>query len=102
MAKAKEYILQHLADSITTACVADHVCRSRSHVCRLFKRETGLTVRLFARRARMEQAKMLLHDRGMLVKEVARATGFLSIPSFCRQFTEQEGLTPLQYQSTPG
>lgn len=99
--QAKEYVHQHLAESLSPGRVAAHVGLNRSYFFRRFKRTMGITFGAYLRQARMEQAKQMLKNREMRVKEVAHESGFQSVSHFNRLFVAQEGCTPLQYQVIP-
>ncbi len=50
------------------------------------------------RRLRIERAKRLLAETGMLVKQVAEASGFANTRRLCEVFKRLEGVTPEQYR----
>ena len=62
----------------------------------LFKKETGRTVKAFVREARITQAKNMLQDPTLRIKEVAAAVGCADASHFSRDFKKQYGRPPSQ------
>ena len=71
---------------------------SRSHLCRIFKRVTGLSLKRFLTRRRLQAAKALLRDPGMAIHEVASAVGYHDPSHFNRVFHQWEGQAPSLYR----
>ena len=71
---------------------------SRSHLCRIFKRVTGLSLKRFLTRRRLQAAKALLRDPGMAIHEVASAVGYHDPSHFNRVFRQWEGQAPSLYR----
>jgi transcriptional regulator GlxA family with amidase domain len=78
------------------------VCRrtnlSRSHLMRLFKRETGTTVRHFMMQLRVHRAQELLATTFLSIKQVAAAAGFKHVSELDRQFRIGLGVSPGEYR----
>jgi transcriptional regulator GlxA family with amidase domain len=71
---------------------------SRSHLCRLFKTQTGLSQGEYLRRLRMGKARDLLAASVLSIKEVMAAVGYDSKSHFSRQFRRSFGLAPSEYR----
>ena len=69
------------------------------HFERLFKRETGQSVRSFLLATRMARAKRMLQGSPLLVKEVAAALGYRDKSDFTRDFRKQCGFPPSRSRS---
>lgn len=67
---------------------------SYEHVCRVFRREGGMTPHAYVMRLRVERAKVLLQEGRSSVRAVAAAVGFGSHAHFSSVFREQTGCTP--------
>jgi AraC family transcriptional regulator len=63
------------------------------HLARVFRRATGLTLRAFRRRLRVQRAIDLLAAGGRLA-EVAQRAGFADEPHLCRSLRLELGTTP--------
>jgi len=72
------------------------------HLCRVFKKETGMTLTQYRLRGRIEAAKTLLLNRHRRICEAAFEAGFESLPHFNRVFRRLVGCTPTQYRRQLG
>lgn len=100
--KARDYILDHLADGLTLEDVASHAGVSVFHFCKIFKKTTGHTFTEFVSRARIEEAKRRLMNPRMRVTEIAYDVGFQSLSQFNRSFKRLTHQSPSEYRSTHG
>lgn len=96
--RALELIERHHPAGIPLAMVAQAAGVSRSHLCRMFKRCTGESLKRFLTRRRLQATKELLLLPGMTILEVARRTGFRDASHLDRVFRRWEGLTPSGYR----
>jgi AraC-like DNA-binding protein len=96
--RAKDYLLRHLDQPLTLGRVAAHVGVSEQHLARLFRQATGQTVFEYVRLMRFEAAKSYLSGSDRNVAEVARLTGFTSLPVFSRTFRREVGVSPSEYR----
>lgn len=64
----------------------------------LVKKATGVTLRHYVARERLNRAKALLDDRRLMVKQVAYSCGFASAAAFTAAFRKTTGMTPLDYR----
>ena len=99
---AKEYLLQHIAQEVHLADVAEHLQISSGHLARTFKGVAGLSLFAYFRGLRLEQAKLRLLDTQQTVTAIARDCGFSSTTLFCRNFKQYTGSTPLAYRDEFG
>ncbi len=72
---------------------------SSSRLEHLFKKETGRKLKAFVREARITQARNMLQDRTLRIKEVAAAVGCADASHFSRDFKKQYGRPPSQSRS---
>lgn len=98
--KAKEFLRDHLSESVTLAEVARAAHLSPYHFCRLFRGTTGMTFTDYVGRARVEKAKSLLLESSARVGEVAFATGFGSLSQFNSVFRKWAGASPSDYRKS--
>jgi len=71
---------------------------SRSHLCRIFKRVTGLPLKRFLTRRRLRVAKDLLREPGLAIHDIASKVGYPDPRYFNRVFRRWEGQTPSLYR----
>lgn len=93
-----ELIERHHRERAPLAVIAQAAEVSRSHLCRIFKRVTGVTLKRYLTRRRLQTAKELLLRPGMTIPEVARRVGYPDASHFDRVFRQWEGLTPSGYR----
>ena len=77
--------------------IAKHAGMTTSYLCRLFKRECGITVNARLTQLRIEKSKALLSE-GVPIAETARRCGFSDQSYFTKVFRQLEGTTPLRYK----
>lgn len=96
------YIEEHLPDRIELATLARLARLSPFHFARAFKQSLGLPPHRYHVMRRIERAKILLAARSMSVTEVGIALGFAQTSTFSAAFHRATGVTPTQYQRSPG
>lgn len=97
--KAKQYILDHLAEDLSLAQVATAVHTSVFYFCKLFRKATGTTFTEFVSRSRVEKAKNLLLNPNLRISEIAFEIGFQSLTHFNRMFKSVAGESPTEYRN---
>ena len=98
--RAKQFVRDHVDESINLEQVVQQVGVSRFYFCKLFKKATGMTLTEYVTRVRVEKAKMLLVDPALRISEVVFAAGFGSIPRFNSVFKQHVGMPPTEYRLT--
>ena len=69
---------------------------SLSYLNRIFKKETGITIKQYILDRRMEKARKMLEQTDLTVTEVAERMGYESSAYFITSFRKYYGITPLQ------
>ena len=98
--QAKEILRSHLEQKITLRAMAAMLGVSQYQLLRAFKRQTGVPPHVFRTQQRVERARSLIRH-GMVLAEVAQATGFSDQPHFSNTFKLYTGATPGQYALLP-
>ena len=93
-----EFIERCYQDGTRFSEVARAAGVSRSHLCRIFKRVTGLSLNRFLTRRRLQAAKVMLRDPGTAIQQVASTVGYHDPSHFNRVFRRWEGQTPSLYR----
>lgn len=96
--KAKHYLSDHLTQEIRTDDIAEAVGLSPYHLSRLFKTHTGLTLREYLTRERIEAAKQLLATSDRTIPQIASLLRFCDQSYFTMVFRRQTGQTPGEYK----
>lgn len=94
--RARDFISDHFADSISLDTLAEVVQLSPFQLCRTFSREYGLSPHSYQTAMRVDRAKLLLAG-GMALADAAVATGFYDQSHLHRHFQRIVGVTPGRY-----
>lgn len=94
--RAREFLLDHLAEEVTLDSLAEHARTDKFHLCRAFSRELGFPPYAFLTQARIARARMLLR-RGVRPSEAAHLVGFCDQSQMHRRFVRIVGCTPGAY-----
>ena len=93
------YIDANLEAKITVDQLAEFARVSRSHLCYLFKVETGVAPIQYIKRVRIERARDLLEQTNLSIKEIRASVGLVDRSHFTREFKEAFGVTPSEYRN---
>jgi AraC-type DNA-binding domain-containing proteins len=99
VAAAKDFIQNRFHRGITAKEVAEYIGFESSYLLKLFRRETGMSIRDYIIQTRLAQARILLKEPGIPIGDVSRAVGFRSYASFEKTFRRWLGRTPTDYRS---
>jgi transcriptional regulator GlxA family with amidase domain len=82
--------------------IARRVASSRRQLQRAYSEIGNTTFREHLTRVRMERAAMMLSDRGLTVREVARRVGYRQPAQFAKAFRRHIGVAPSDYRIRSG
>lgn len=88
----------NLAKPVTQAALERVARLSSSRLQALFREITGYPPLDYLRRLRVEEARRLLADPALSVKEVAARTGFRDTSHFSKVFRRVDGLSPAHFR----
>jgi AraC-like DNA-binding protein len=92
-------IKENAATSLNHEQLADHAGLSPRYLNTLFKQQTGVSLKTFMARSRVERACHLLAESNMNVTQIAETLGYSDIYFFSKQFKQFVGESPLRYRS---
>lgn len=95
---AKEYIKENFAKDISLDEVSREVNISPYYFSKVFKEEAGINFIDYLTEIRMEQAKKLLQQKNLSMKEICVAVGYGDPNYFSRTFKKNVGVTPTEYK----
>lgn len=98
MKRVDEYLCENYKHDISMEIVADIVGLSPSHFAKLFKQCFGTTFIERLTAIRIEQAKKLLKNVEIHIKDIGEAVGYPSITYFTSKFKKETGLPPAEYR----
>lgn len=99
MRRARDYILAHISEPITTEALSKELGMNRTYLCSLFTEETGLTINQYVTQVKMEEAKRLMEITCKSTAEIAEYLGYSTQSYFQRVFKTHTGMTPGEYRS---
>ncbi|MBR3874844.1 MAG: helix-turn-helix domain-containing protein [Clostridia bacterium] len=91
------YIHEHYTEAITLSSLSQDFGLSRQYVMRLFQKHMHTTVTHYITQLKLSHALELLRHSTFRVGEVAEILGYANTYYFCRQFSQQFGMTPTEY-----
>ncbi len=94
--RAKTYLQDRFADSVSLADVAEHVGLSPYYLLEVFRAATGLPIHQYQIHVRIAKARLLL-ARGVSVARAATESGFADQSHLGRLFKRVVGMTPATY-----
>ena len=96
--RIKGMIKENLKTGISRKEIARELNLNPDYVNRIFKKETGMTVKEYAIKKRMKQAEHLLKHSDLPVSGIAAEVGYDNFSHFIRMFRKETGYTPKQYK----
>ena len=93
---------QEFASDLSLDDIARRVASSRRQLQRAYSEIGNTTFREHLTRVRMERAAMMLSDRGLTVREVARRVGYRQPAQFAKAFRRHIGVAPSDYRVRSG
>ncbi|WP_248403478.1 helix-turn-helix domain-containing protein [Butyrivibrio fibrisolvens] len=93
-----EYISLHLGDHISNEDLTSAASMSVSHLARLFKKETGMTMTEYAASMRCKKAANLLKKTTLPIQEISSYVGYSDNNYFVKVFRKNYGMTPTEFR----
>lgn len=98
IAAITQYIDENLDKDLALDQLAAAFHLSYTHLCRLFKKETGSTIHSYIVEQRLNQAIKLLMFTDKNIRYIVDACGFPNQKSFSAAFKNKYGMTPKRYR----
>lgn len=98
MRQLEDYVRCHLADDLSLQALAAIIGISQRHLSRVMMVEKGMSVHAWVSDIRIGEARRLLSDGGMPVRDIASRIGFKSAAAFSTAFRRACGLSPTEYR----
>jgi AraC-like DNA-binding protein len=96
---AKAYIQSNFARALTLKEISREVFLSPNYFSSLFAKATGMTVFDYVQQVRLEEARRLLRETSLPVRDVARQTGYQNAAHFTRTFKLQARQSPREFRN---
>lgn len=94
-----QYIRKHYTEAINLSALSERYHFNHSYITRLFKKLKGQTPMKMINTLRMEDAKNMLKNESLSVREISETLGFTDQHYFSRIFKETTGMTPKEYRA---
>lgn len=95
---AIEYIHQNLYDNLSNSTIAEKIGVHPVYLSSTFKKNTGSSLRHFITKARVKEAKYLLANTDLALKEISESLQFSNQSYFCKLFKAETTYTPKEYR----
>jgi AraC-like DNA-binding protein len=99
--QAIEQIRVRYRGPLTVRAIADAIHVSPSHLAHRFRLETGMTVKEYVTRVRLEMARRMLLETDAKLDSIADAVGFCDAPHLSRVFVQYTRRRPGEYRRRP-
>lgn len=96
--RVMDYIRDNYSIRLSTEDIASKMFFNKNYLSKLFKAHTGLSIREFIRKIRLEQATKLLCETDKTIAEISRDCGFSDVKNFYTAFEAFAGCTPKYYR----
>lgn len=87
------FIIEKSFATVSVAQIAEQLYLNEDHICRVFKKETGVTIKHYLTKRKLAEAKKYLY-LGYNVREAGVLSGFHDYANFIRTFKKYEGYSP--------
>lgn len=95
---AINYIMAHYMDPLTVDEICNKVCLSKYYFCKIFRKQTGITIHRYINEYRINKSKELLSYSKLSVGDVGAAVGFKNPLTYIRSFEKYAHMTPGEYR----
>ncbi len=94
----KEFLHENIYNNVNIKTLEERLSYSRSYLFREFKKSTNLTIIEYFNNLKINEAKKLLLNSSLSVKEIAEELSFESSNYFIKLFKKLTGKTPKEYR----
>lgn len=96
--KAKDFIKEHYSEKLSLKEVADHSGYSVYYFSKIFKKYVNTNFSVYLNTIRIEEAKKLMTNHELSIKEIAEKVGYEDFSYFSKVFKTYEGMVPSDYR----
>ena len=92
--KVQRYINEHLEGELRRDELAEYVHLNPDYLTRIFKKETGFTIKEYVIRQKLEEARNLLRVTSLPISFIAAKVGYCNFSHFSYTYKKVLGITP--------
>ncbi|MDD6884970.1 MAG: helix-turn-helix domain-containing protein [Eubacteriales bacterium] len=96
--RAQAYLQENFRGEVRVATLAEHLNITPDHLARVFKQQTGETIRQALLRMRLDAAKEELLQSRVSIGRIAQETGFSTESAFANRFRKRFGMSPGEFR----
>jgi AraC family L-rhamnose operon transcriptional activator RhaR/AraC family L-rhamnose operon regulatory protein RhaS len=96
--RVRAYLEENWTESIDLDRLAERARITKSHLCRVFRREVGNTIIGHVHQLRVQHAMRLLAQGEAKIISIAHEVGFGDLANFNRVFRRLAGMTPTEFR----
>jgi AraC family transcriptional regulator len=100
--RLREYIENHLGQTLTLGELAGVAALSEFHLARMFRTSFGLPPAAWIAQQRLERARTLLRSTALPLAQVAEQCGYANASHFSHRFRESVGVAPTTFRQAVG
>lgn len=94
------YLQQHYAQPLSLEQLSRNFGYTPQYLSSLFHKDTGMTIRVFLQRLRVEEACRLASNRALSLNQIAQAVGYSDLKHFSKVFRRHKGISPKEYRAS--
>lgn len=98
IADVTAYVDEHLGEDLSIERLSELFAISTSHLRKIYKEETGRTLKETIGDKRIDKAKALLGEPNWKIQDIALQVGYLTVQSFAKAFKMETGKAPGEYR----
>ncbi len=97
--KVKKYIEDHIEGELHRDEIAEYVHLNPDYLTRVFKKETGYSLKEYIIQQRMEEARLMLRNTALPISFIAAKVGYSNFAHFSYSYKKILGITPQEERS---
>jgi len=94
----KQYLMQHITDTVRIENICNEFDYSRSYLNKRFRMETGSSLAAYITAAKIEEAKRLIRENNLNFAQISEYLSFDNPQYFSRVFRKHTGMTPTEFK----
>ena len=98
--KIVDFLEENAGQEISTATLCETFSYTPAHLCRKFKKATGLSPMTYLKIFRLEKARKIIKNSDLSISQVAAECGFSDANYFTRCFRAHFGAPPSRYRKS--
>lgn len=96
-ARVIRYMKENVSENLTVEQICENFAVSRAALMKTFKEVTGLGLKEYFNKQKIEQAKKLIREENLNFTEVADQLAYSGLHYFSRCFKKETGMSPSEY-----